>query len=273
MADEVPDWATQIINKADIVYPTDRLTVQAVTRLPDPQIEPTVAPPVQIDLVDEPSSVPVVPVNTPIPPRPPVVPIPAPSPTITPTTPPPTPAPTALPRPKLTKGVDRNVVVAGQVSTVTWQLTFVNPTPLTIGDLVIKDTLHPDLLYLESSTTRGTITTTTIGGQTTWQAHLGELPGNSSVTLVIQTAIMSDTAPGMVILNQASYSARNVEPGFSNEASVTVQGLTLLPVTGGLLDPRTPGGQVTWSLTALLALFAMVAKKLGWLSFFKYIKH
>ncbi|MEM7027999.1 MAG: Ig-like domain-containing protein [Chloroflexota bacterium] len=272
VSETVPDWATQIVNEAQLIYPTKQLAVRAVTRLPEPAIEPTVAPPTIIDH-EETVSVPVdiVPTNTPIPPRPPVVPIPTPSPTITPTLPPPTAAPTALPQPTLSKRVDRSVVIAGQEHTVTWALTFANPTPLTISNLVIEDVLPTSLVYLESSMPRGAITTTTVGDQTTLTAHLGDLSGGSSVTILIQTVIMSDTAPGTVVVNQASYTAQNIDPGQSNEATVTVQGLTLLPVTGGLLDPRTPGGQVTWSLTTFLGLLAVVAQKLGWLSLIKHV--
>ena len=81
----------------------------------------------------------------------------------------------------------------------------------------------------------------------------------------------SDTAPGTVIVNRASYTAQNIDTGQSNEAKVTVQGLTLLPVTGGLLDPRTPGGQVTWSLTAVLCVLSVGVYKLGWLALIKRI--
>jgi hypothetical protein len=62
--------------------------------------------------------------------------------------------------------------------------------------------------------------------------------------------------------NIASYSAANLDPGSSNEARLAVEGtdLTILPVTGGWLDPRTPRGQITWSSVFLL----LVGGLIGW---------
>jgi hypothetical protein len=62
--------------------------------------------------------------------------------------------------------------------------------------------------------------------------------------------------------NTATYSAANLDPGSSNEAKLAVEGtgLTILPVTGDWLDPRTPQGQLTWSSVFLL----LVGGVIGW---------
>jgi uncharacterized repeat protein (TIGR01451 family) len=156
-------------------------------------------------------------------------------------------------------------VVAGQVSTVTWRLTFENPTPLTIGELMVRDPLPPGLVYLDGRASRGTVDLSGVLSQTVVVARLGELGPGESAELVIRTAVLSETAAGTVFKNRAGYSALNLDPGRSNEASLVVQGLTLLPVTGGLLDPRTPGGQITWGMAVLLASLVHLAARLGWL--------
>ena len=65
---------------------------------------------------------------------------------------------------------------------------------------------------------------------------------------------MSDADPGTVIRNRATYRADYPDAGLSNAATITVQGLSILPVTGGLLDPRTPYGRWVWLAAVLLTL-------------------
>jgi len=65
------------------------------------------------------------------------------------------PTPTPLPQPALGLTVSTDTVRAGQVSLVTWRLTFTNPTPLRIGDLTVRDLLPPGLLYLAAEASQG----------------------------------------------------------------------------------------------------------------------
>jgi hypothetical protein len=65
-----------------------------------------------------------------------------------------------------------------------------------------------------------------------------------------------------VFINSASYSALNVDPGASNEATVVVEGPAILPVTGGLLDPRTSQGRLAWGgIVALLGGLVLVGRR------------
>ena len=112
---------------------------------------------------------------------------------------------------------------------------------------------------------QGAVDLSGVLSQTVVVARLGELGPGESAEIVIRTAVLSDTVAGAVFKNRAGYSALNLDSGHSNEASLVVQGLTLLPVTGGLLDPRTPGGQITWGMAVLLASLVHLAARLGWL--------
>ena len=116
--------------------------------------------------------------------------------------------------------------------------------------------------------------------QTVVIAQLGDVPGGGSAQVVIRTLVASDTvagtAPGLTAgtgpglaartgpglaaragyTNTATYSAVNLDPGASNEARVVIEGAVVLPVTGGLLDPRTPQGKAAWGGMGALALIS-----------------
>jgi hypothetical protein len=94
-------------------------------------------------------------------------------------------------------------------------------------------------------------------------AHLGDIPGGGQATLIIRTVILSDTLAGTVFTNTASYNARNVDPGRSNQAVVAVKGPAILPVTGGLLDPRTPQGRLAWGILGAALLAAVYFTRRG----------
>jgi uncharacterized repeat protein (TIGR01451 family) len=173
------------------------------------------------------------------------------------------PQPTPLPGPGLSKSVSPATVEAGQVTTVTWRLVFSNPTPLTIGGVTVRDPLPVGLAYVGSTVDQGEIEITGSLTEAVVVARLGDVPGGGRAELVIHTLVMSDTTAGTVFTNTATYSALNVDPGASNEAAVVVEGATILPVTGGLLDPRTPQGRLAWGGTlcvvSLLPGAALVA--------------
>jgi uncharacterized repeat protein (TIGR01451 family) len=92
-------------------------------------------------------------------------------------------------------------------------------------------------------------------------ATIGDVPPNSRVEIIINTMVISASRE-MNYSNIATYTAANLDPDSSNEAKLAVEGtgLTILPVTGGWLDPRTPQGQITWSSVFLL----LVCGVIGW---------
>lgn len=92
-------------------------------------------------------------------------------------------------------------------------------------------------------------------------ANVGDVPPGSRVEIVVSTMVIS-ASRDMNYRNIATYSAVNLDPSSSNEAKLTVEGeaFTILPVTGGWLDPRTPQGQITWSSVFLL----LVCGVIGW---------
>jgi hypothetical protein len=90
--------------------------------------------------------------------------------------------------------------------------------------------------------------------QTVVVAHVGDVAPGSQVELVLSTLVLSDATAGTVYANRANYTAVNLDPGESNEVEVVVEGAAVLPVTGGLLDPRTPAGKVTWGVVMLMAI-------------------
>ena len=85
-------------------------------------------------------------------------------------------------------------------------------------------------------------------------AYLGDVAPGAQVEIGLNTVVLSDTAAGTVYANRATYTAVNLDPRQSNEVQVVVEGAAVLPVTGGLLDPRTPAGKMTWSAVILLAV-------------------
>jgi uncharacterized repeat protein (TIGR01451 family) len=251
VAEEVPDWLDRVVNVAQVSYSGGGFEVWATSMLPGVQppdrSEPTPSPPTP---TPGPCCRPGDPTVTPLPSRPPIVsisPLPTPTPTL---------APTPLPGPALRKSVSPASVEAGQVSTVTWTLVFSNPTSLTIGGLTVRDPLPIGLAYLDSSpgSPGGQIEITGDLTRTVVVANLGDVAGGSRAEIVIRTLVASDTQRGTAFTNTASYSALNVDPGVSNAARVTVEGVAILPVTGGLLDPCTSQGRVTWCVLGLVLL-------------------
>ncbi len=298
VAASLPDWYDQVVNQAEIGFSDGSFSLRAVTRLPSRELTPEVAPTTRPPASEpgEPPAPPAAgpPTVTPVPPRPPVV---DGGPVLTPTV---GPAPTPLPAPGLRKAVSAEQVNSGEVTPLTWRLTFSNPTPLTVGSLVIRDVLPAGLLYVDGQSSRGrleisprsaagetrlvetvSLTATslvtptapiTAGGVlpqalagtadvplTEVVAYVDEVPPGGRVEIIINTLVLSDALPGAIYTNVATYTAANLDPGQSNEASVVVRSrLSLLPVTGGLLDPRTPQGQLTWSGSALLLWVSVV---------------
>ena len=165
-----------------------------------------------------------------------------------------------MPGPNLSKSVSPTTVEAGQVTTVTWTLVFSNPTPLTVAGVTVRDPLPVGLAYLGGRAgPGGQVEITGDVTQTVVVAHLGDVPGGSQAEITIHTLVLSDTVGGTVYTNTAAYSALNGDPGTSNPATLVVEGPALLPVTGGLLDPRTPQGRLAWG-TGLLLLLGLA----GW---------
>jgi len=249
----VPEWLERVTNVARVSYSGGNLEVRATTLLPawgvtgtqKPTLPPTATPfPV------EPSPVPP-PTETPLPTRPPVVELP------------PTPTPAPLPGPDLRKTVWPEVVRAGEVSTVTWRLTFSNPTPLAIGGLVIRDPLPAGLVYASSQPGQGEVQITGDISQTVVVARLGDVAPGGQVEIMLNTVVISETAAGTVLTNRAGYTALNLDPGHSNEAQVVVEGAAVLPVTGGWLDPGTPQGQLIWGAGSVLVVLLGYWLKLG----------
>jgi len=247
----VPDWLDRVTNVAAVSYSGGSFEVRATTLLPAASLmvaeEPTAVLPTSTPRPQEPIPVPP-PTETPLPAQPPVVEVPPP-PTETPT-----PVSEATPAPALVKSVAPEVVQTGQQTQVTWTLTFSNPTPLTVGGVVIRDPLPQGLVYVGSGTSQGTVEITGDISQTVVVANVGDVSPGSQVELVLNTLVLSDVVAGTVYANRANYTAANLDPGESNEVEVVVQGTAVLPVTGGLLDPRTSAGKVSWGVVMLLAV-------------------
>jgi uncharacterized repeat protein (TIGR01451 family) len=143
------------------------------------------------------------------------------------------------------------------------------PTPAPTPTQVLSSTETVGSVQQVVSTTQ--VTTSTIQETVQQQAapaapppwtevvvDLGDIPPGGRAEVIIHTLVVSPTR-GTVYDNIATYSAKNMDPGSSNEATVTVEyAPVILPVTGGLLDPRTPQGKVTWSL------ILMVIANLAW---------
>jgi hypothetical protein len=255
VAAETPDWLDRVTNVAQVSYSGGSFEVRAVTLLPGTSLvvaeEATPSPPTptQPPPADPPAPPPT---ETPLPTRPPVVDGPAPT---------PVPGATPLPAPALSKSVSPATVKAGEETTATWTLVFSNPTPLLVGGVVVRDPL-PDVAFVNSETSQGNVEITGNLSRTIVVANLGDVPPGEQARINIVTLVMSDTVAGTVYTNTATYSALNVDPGRSNEARLVVEGPAILPVTGGLLDPRTPAGKVTWgSLLLLSALPVLVWRR------------
>ncbi len=232
---ETPDWHFQVQNEVEITFSGGSTTASAVTQLPLPppepgQVEPTPGPGDDDPDPDEPGEPGEPPSETPVPPRstavvPPFV--------LTPTvTPGPTvaPLPTPLPAPGLSLAVDPATVPAGQVSLVTWRLSFSNPTPLMIGELVVRDLLPQGLLYVDAETSRGEVTLSPrSGGGRDRQVTLPTLPPGQAVTSTPTPADTPTATPFVV----------TVTPGGS---LVVDQAGLRLPIAEG---ETTPTGQPT----------------------------
>lgn len=173
--------------------------------------------------------------------------------------------PTAVAPPALLKSVSPETVPAGQTSPITWTLTFSNPTSQTVGGVVVADPLPPGLVYQGNDTTQGQVQVTGDLSQTLIVATLGDVPPGGQATIGIVTRVISQTAAGTIYPNTARYTTATLPPAASNEARVTVVGQTaFLPVTGGILDPRTPAGRMTWGGAVVVLLLGLkVARSRG----------
>ncbi|MCB0197772.1 MAG: DUF11 domain-containing protein [Anaerolineae bacterium] len=116
-------------------------------------------------------------------------------------------------------------VRAGQVTPLTWQMTFTNPTPLTITQLVVRDLLPVGLLYTEAETSHGTLAVTgrSAHGQDTRYVVLssGSPAGQSatitptqritlSARIITPTVMASPTLSRTVLIHRATVTATTV---------------------------------------------------------------
>ncbi|GIK42096.1 MAG: hypothetical protein BroJett011_59290 [Chloroflexota bacterium] len=139
-----------------------------------------------------------------------------------------------------------------RAASLTEVLQLASPTPLApIGNLAQTSALSTIVTMSQPTLVEQSLSP----AWTMLTINVGDVAPGSRVEILIQTMVVSPTA-GMEYLNTATYSALNLDPGSSNEARVTVEAtaMTILPVTGGWLDPRTPEGKVTWSAVTLLLL-------------------
>lgn len=258
LAAELPDWYLQLRNRATVTFTGgEPVVVEAVSRLPGSSLPPAVRPTPPPQPTDLPSSgdgggQPSLP-----PPAGTVIlrttavitPLVTVTPTVTPTTTPVTRAPTPRPQPVLHKSVSTDTVPAGQVTWVTWQLAFTNPTPLTIGELVVRDLLPPGLLYLEAETSRGVVEVSSRSANgrdahpvvTLTPSQLVTVTPLPSATLPLyQTgAEMARAMPPTLPNNLAAERVRLVLPAtltMTNAASETLSSVTPTP----FVTPTTP---------------------------------
>jgi uncharacterized repeat protein (TIGR01451 family) len=130
----------------------------------------------------------------------------------------------------LEKNVDKPF--AGPGDTVTWTITVTNPTSAAVPNVVVEDTLPPELAIISAKAPKGTVQ---VSGQTV-RLTISQLDPGESVTLTIVTKVRSDAPASFVVNNEA-----RVSPG-GITASAQVLGVTELPSTG-----ETPW----WRLPAL----------------------
>jgi uncharacterized repeat protein (TIGR01451 family) len=254
-----PDWVDRITNVANVAYQGGDFDVRAVSLLPWAIWTPT-------------------PTHTPLPPPPP-----PPGPTKTPGPPPP-PNPTATPYipgtlfppmlptpvspPELVKSVSPTQVEPGQVANINWVVKFENTLPYPVTNLQIRDPLPVGLEYLGVTLSQGEYflsDSTEVVSQTMLVAQVGTVNPGSTASLVIHTRTVSDTQNGDLYINVAGFIADGWE-GNSNEARVVVVGKKeILPVTGGLLDPATTEGKITWGvlLLGVATLWIIRRRRLG----------
>ncbi|MCL4299174.1 MAG: DUF11 domain-containing protein [Anaerolineae bacterium] len=131
-------------------------------------------------------------------------------------------------------------------------------TPLAQRPVLSQATSLTQVLQSTATTTQTQPVLQPLMATPTWTEliiDVGDVAPSGRVEIFINTMVMSATV-GTEYKNVATYSALNLDPGSSNEAKVTVEGslLTILPVTGGWLDPRTPQGKVTWSLSIMILM-------------------
>lgn len=107
---------------------------------------------------------------------------------------------------------------------ITWVVTVTNTSGINLTNVVISDTLRPELRIDNVTTTSGSVS---VNGQTV-TVTLPFLSSGASVVVEIVTTVLSNPAAG-VFTNTATV---NADSGFNGSATATVSGVSGLPDTG-----------------------------------------
>lgn len=145
---------------------------------------------------------------------------------------------------------------------VTWTLTLRNPTSEVAKEVILSDMPAPDLIYLGSSASQGEVEV--LGEPPIIVAYLGDVAPGDQVDIDIYTGIPTNSLPGAMYPNFATYSANNAQAGISNQLKVMVQTLDTKEVqtpsiVNNLLNPFTLPGQIIWA-----ALIVFLVGLVGW---------
>lgn len=167
--------------------------------------------------------------------------------------PPATPVPTvvaagapAFSDPFLTKSVNPPFAVPGEL--VTWTLFVSNPGSLPTSNVVVTDTMPPEVDILNVSATSGT---TSVSGQTVTYTE-SSLAAGASATITINTRVRASAVVPFIIQNNATLNGVVAGRAVVSSASARVISVGSLPATG----------QSPWSALRMPA-FALVTLA-GW---------
>jgi uncharacterized repeat protein (TIGR01451 family) len=144
---------------------------------------------------------------------------------------------------------------------VTWTLTLRNSTSKVAKEVILSDMPAPDLIYLGSSASQGEVEV--LGEPPIIVAYLGDVAPDDQVDIDIYTGIPTNSLPGAMYPNFATYSANNAQAGISNQLKVMVQTLDtkemqIQSIVNNLLNPFTLPGQIIWA-ALIVFLVGLVA--------------
>lgn len=184
------------------------------------------------------------PTSTPLPPPPP--------------TNPPPPPPTDVPPPPLNDPLiakNADVQTAQVGDPVQFTITVFNPNSVPLTNVVVVDTLPPQLDFVSGSVTQGSFTFD--AGSNTVTFNVNDLGAGQSAALTMQTVVNDKAQPGDVLHNLAVVSVNGQQKG---QAEASVQIIPpIIPVTGS-----GPGWREQM-LILVLAVLAALAPYVVWL--------
>jgi uncharacterized repeat protein (TIGR01451 family) len=145
----------------------------------------------------------------------------------------------------LEKSVDNTFPQPGTL--VTWRIWVTNPNNVAVSNIVVRDTMPPELEIISTQASLGTVV---VNGQVvTWS--IGTLGPSQSALLVIVTRLRSNVQPPYEIINEVTFG--------KTKASAKILSAQRLPDTGDTAVSH-------WRIPALLILGGLVVSLLAWLA-------